>query len=176
MPSGHHNNTPWNDDEKAAAAVLFHANRTATEAAKDFSAEYRPMTRNGMIGIWHRLGLRRGHKLAENGKQKRLRTEINKNGSDMNIVNALTRKLSKYPLPVEPYQDEPISKSKAKQFKHRCGLFDLTNTSCRWPVGDPGTADFFFCGAPEAALDQSRPYCPAHHAIAFRSFNPRIRE
>lgn len=41
-------------------------------------------------------------------------------------------------------------------------LFELTNESCRWPHGRPGAANFFFCGAPGADLENGRPYC-AHH-------------
>ena len=25
-------------------------------------------------------------------------------------------------------------------------LLELTEETCRWPIGDPGQADFFFCG------------------------------
>ena len=36
--------------------------------------------------------------------------------------------------------------------------------ACKWPNGDPGDADFHFCGAPAA---DGRPYCPDHCAIAY---------
>ena len=36
--------------------------------------------------------------------------------------------------------------------------------ACKWPHGDPGDADFHFCGAPAA---DGRPYCPEHCAIAY---------
>jgi GcrA cell cycle regulator len=42
-------------------------------------------------------------------------------------------------------------------------LFELTNDSCRWPHGQPGTKAFHFCGAPGADLEGGRPYCE-HHA------------
>jgi len=41
-------------------------------------------------------------------------------------------------------------------------LLELTNESCRWPFGDPGTRKFHFCGIAEADLLGGRPYC-AHH-------------
>jgi GcrA cell cycle regulator len=44
----------------------------------------------------------------------------------------------------------------------RMTLFELNNHNCRWPVGDPQTREFFFCGAPEANLKDGRPYCPGH--------------
>ena len=36
--------------------------------------------------------------------------------------------------------------------------------ACKWPIGDPGDADFHFCGSPSVA---ARPYCPEHCAIAY---------
>ena len=42
-------------------------------------------------------------------------------------------------------------------------LFELTNDSCRWPHGQPGTKTLHFCGAPGADLEGGRPYCE-HHA------------
>ncbi len=36
---------------------------------------------------------------------------------------------------------------------------------CQWPIGDPGTDDFQFCGAP---AHEGRPYCTAHCQIAYR--------
>lgn len=49
--------------------------------------------------------------------------------------------------------------------EQRKTLFELERHHCRWPVGEPGTPEFFFCGAPKS--DESS-YCPAHH---FRAYN-----
>jgi GcrA cell cycle regulator len=46
-------------------------------------------------------------------------------------------------------------------------LLELTNQTCRWPHGRPGTQRFFFCGAPEADLEQGRPYCSKHMQRAY---------
>jgi GcrA cell cycle regulator len=40
----------------------------------------------------------------------------------------------------------------------------LGGNGCRWPIGDPGTPDFHFCGA---ARGPSGPYCPKHHKMAY---------
>lgn len=58
------------------------------------------------------------------------------------------------------------------EFPNKCSLFELTDDTgkdlgrCRFPVGDPWTSDFFFCGQPEADLLNGRPYCPAHARAA----------
>jgi GcrA cell cycle regulator len=46
-------------------------------------------------------------------------------------------------------------------------LFELTNDSCRWPQGRPGTKTFHFCGAPGADLEGGRPYCERHARRAY---------
>lgn len=46
-------------------------------------------------------------------------------------------------------------------------LLDLTNNTCRWPHGRPGTEKFFFCGKPEADLERGIPYCARHMRRAY---------
>jgi GcrA cell cycle regulator len=46
-------------------------------------------------------------------------------------------------------------------------LLELTNDSCRWPHGQPGTKTFHFCGAPGADLEGGRPYCERHARRAY---------
>ena len=52
-----------------------------------------------------------------------------------------------------------------RAFGPGCGLLELTDATCRWPVGDPGEADFAFCGA---APFKPYPYCVGHCLIAYR--------
>ena len=52
----------------------------------------------------------------------------------------------------------------------RGSLLELTEHSCRWPIGDPGDADFFFCGGPTAS---SLPYCAHHCRVAYQPANVR---
>jgi GcrA cell cycle regulator len=44
-------------------------------------------------------------------------------------------------------------------YPYRCHLLDLTNETCRFPIGSPGTPEFFFCGNPQADLAVRVPYC-----------------
>jgi GcrA cell cycle regulator len=44
-------------------------------------------------------------------------------------------------------------------------LADLADNCCRWPVGEPGQADFFFCGAVakrKPGSETFHPYCASH--------------
>lgn len=38
-------------------------------------------------------------------------------------------------------------------------LLELSERTCKWPVGDPQAEDFHFCGAPPIA---GKPYCKTH--------------
>ena len=42
---------------------------------------------------------------------------------------------------------------------------------CSWPIGDPKSADFSFCGE---AAEPGRPYCAAHCKLAYTS--PREKD
>ncbi len=48
-------------------------------------------------------------------------------------------------------------------------LMELTNHSCRWPIGIPGRNDFYFCGTGEADLERGMPYCPLHARRAYNA-------
>jgi GcrA cell cycle regulator len=59
---------------------------------------------------------------------------------------------------------KPELAAPARQYK---SIFELTNITCRWPHGRPGSDRFFFCGAPEADLEHGIPYCPRHMQRAY---------
>ncbi|MBL0930769.1 MAG: GcrA cell cycle regulator [Alphaproteobacteria bacterium] len=52
----------------------------------------------------------------------------------------------------------------------RLPMMALNSSTCRWPIGDPGDAEFHFCG--EKAED-GKPYCTAHASIAYVKVKPR---
>jgi GcrA cell cycle regulator len=57
-------------------------------------------------------------------------------------------------------------------------LEELTNNSCRWPIGEVGVDGFRFCGAATADLAGLRPYCQTHMRIAYHptlTQNPSVR-
>jgi GcrA cell cycle regulator len=49
--------------------------------------------------------------------------------------------------------------------RQRRSLFELSKDHCRWPLGDPGSSRFFFCGAQPV---RNKPYCAEHCARAYR--------
>lgn len=50
--------------------------------------------------------------------------------------------------------------------EQRRTLLELRNHHCRFPIGDPQSNDFYFCGAPIADIANGRAYCLHHWARA----------
>lgn len=77
------------------------------------------------------------------------------------------------PLPPQPSANEISAEALAKVSEvekkaKKLTLMDLTERTCKWPVGDPATPDFWFCGLP---VQQGKPYCEAHVGVAFQPVN-----
>jgi GcrA cell cycle regulator len=66
---------------------------------------------------------------------------------------------------VKPCDQPETSHTTAKACRKR--LLELTNNSCRWPLGNHPTAQIFFCGLPEANLELGIPYCRRHMRRAY---------
>ncbi|MCW9044104.1 MAG: GcrA cell cycle regulator [Pseudopelagicola sp.] len=79
------------------------------------------------------------------------------------------------PLPPQPSANEISPEALAKvseveKAAKRLTLMELTERTCKWPVGDPATEDFWFCGLP---VQQGKPYCEAHVGVAFQPMSSR---
>ena len=79
------------------------------------------------------------------------------------------------PLPPQPSANEisPEALAKVSEIEKkakRLSLMELTERTCKWPVGDPATDDFWFCGLPVQA---GKPYCEAHVGVAFQQMSSR---
>ncbi len=53
-------------------------------------------------------------------------------------------------------------------------IMELKESMCRWPMGDPSSGEFRFCGAKKGA-NQSGPYCSYHARIAYQPVQDRRR-
>lgn len=79
------------------------------------------------------------------------------------------------PLPPQPSANEISPEALAKvseveKTAKKLTLMELTEKTCRWPVGDPATDNFWFCGLP---VQQGKPYCEAHVGVAFQPMSAR---
>ena len=79
------------------------------------------------------------------------------------------------PLPPQPSANEisPEALATVREVEKKArkiGLMDLTERTCKWPIGDPATENFYFCGLPS---QQGKPYCEAHVGVAFQPMSAR---
>jgi len=79
------------------------------------------------------------------------------NDSKLEVVSDLSEETLKDLLKVE-------MKSK------KISLMDLTERTCKWPIGDPATDAFWFCGH---EAEPGKPYCKTHISIAFQPITQR---
>ena len=52
----------------------------------------------------------------------------------------------------------------------RLRLEDIRDSACRWPLGDPRSGDFAYCGLTPV---EGQSYCAGHCRMAYRSSQPR---
>ena len=79
------------------------------------------------------------------------------------------------PLPPQPSANEisPEALASVREVEKRARkltLMELTERTCKWPIGDPATEDFWFCGLPSLP---GKPYCEAHVGVAFQPMSAR---
>ena len=79
------------------------------------------------------------------------------------------------PLPPQPSANEisPEALASVREVEKRArklSLMELTERTCKWPIGDPATDKFWFCGLPSVA---GKPYCEAHVGVAFQPMSSR---
>ncbi|MBC7138163.1 MAG: GcrA cell cycle regulator [Defluviimonas sp.] len=79
------------------------------------------------------------------------------------------------PLPPQPSAGEisPEALASVREVEKRARrltLMELTERTCKWPIGDPATDDFWFCGLGSIP---GKPYCEAHVGVAFQPMSAR---
>jgi len=79
------------------------------------------------------------------------------------------------PLPPQPSANEisPEALANVREVEKRArklDLMELTERTCKWPIGDPATDKFWFCGLPS---QPGKPYCEAHVSVAFQPMSAR---
>lgn len=79
------------------------------------------------------------------------------------------------PLPPQPSANEVDPEALAtvrevEKTARKLSLLELTERTCKWPIGDPATEEFWFCGLP---VKPGKPYCEAHVSVAFQPMSSR---
>lgn len=160
----------WTDERVELLRKLWNSGLSASQVAAELGAG---ITRNAVIGKIHRLGLAQR---AKTPPAQRPRTQggapaqpsATRAQAPRVIGNlALAAAPRTYALPDIRAEDVVIPISE------RVTLMDLREAMCRWPLGDPTTPDFRFCGA--KAIGGANPYCGHHAQIAYQPAQERRR-
>jgi len=157
----------WTDERVELLKKLWSDGLSASQIA----AELGGITRNAVIGKVHRLGLSGRAKSpsssAPRPRKPRAPGMMRLTRPSMRGNTALA------PMYEEAVEPEPELIENIIPIGQRCTLLELNDSKCRWPIGDPGTAEFFFCGgAPVEGL----PYCGYHSRVAYQPAADRRRD
>jgi len=185
----------WTDDRVEILKKMWGEGQSASQIAKELGG----VTRNAVIGKVHRLGLsnrtttgapapaaaapkpeakpKPAAKPAAKAKEEPKEEEVAEAAPAPRPNLPARAKIipAGQPLPPQPSANEisPEALAKVSEIEkksQKIGLMDLTERTCKWPVGDPATDDFWFCGLP---VQQGKPYCEAHVGVAFQPMSAR---
>ena len=181
----------WTDERVETLKTMWSEGKSASQIAKELGG----VTRNAVIGKVHRLGLsnRVGgpDQVDEVGGAEPVVEEVVETAPEVAPaapqpqVRAVPPK-EPAPVPARPKtpgQPQPPQPPNAEispealanlaevaKRARRLSLMQLSERTCKWPVGDPATDDFWFCGLPAVA---GKPYCETHVAVAFQPMSAR---
>ncbi|MEX0338733.1 MAG: GcrA family cell cycle regulator [Arenibacterium sp.] len=183
----------WTDERVELLKKMWSDGQSASQIAKELGG----VTRNAVIGKVHRLGLSNrtagaapakpepkakpaAAPKAEAKAKPAPKTEAARPATpvlETKSANPARRQIipAGQPLPPQPSANEisPEALAKVNEVEKKArkiSLMELTERTCKWPVGDPATPDFWFCGLPVQA---GKPYCEAHVGVAFQPMSAR---
>ena len=176
----------WTDERVETLKKMWSEGQSASQIAKELGG----VTRNAVIGKVHRLGLsnRAGAAPAKPAKEKEKpaaepqataaakEAPATQAAPERPATPALRQIIpAGQPLPPQPSANEisPEALASVREVEKKSkkiSLMELTERTCKWPVGDPATDDFWFCGLPTQA---GKPYCEAHVGVAFQPMSSR---
>ncbi len=186
----------WTDERVEILKKMWGEGQSASVIAKELGG----VTRNAVIGKVHRLGLsnRAGGGTKAPAKEKPAPKTAAaakpkpapKKPAEPKKVEPATQSAAPpkqpasarnkiipagQPLPPQPSANEisPEALASVREVEKgakKLNLMELTERTCKWPIGDPATEDFWFCGLP---VQQGKPYCEAHVGVAFQPMSSR---
>lgn len=163
----------WTDEKVKLLVQYWESGQSITQIGKQLG-----MTRNAVVGKAHRIGLaKRASPIMRSEKPAQPRPAASHgSGSGGGASHAAAA-----PAPVRaPVQvrDEAATPAggghnQASQAQLTAAMLAAltpsTGPRCKWPIGDPKSAEFDFCT--HVALP-GKPYCASHCAAAYTNWNP----
>jgi GcrA cell cycle regulator len=156
----------WTDERVELLKKLWADGLSASQIAGELGG----ITRNAVIGKVHRLGLSGRAKSPSSAAPRPRKARSTMLRVSRPAIRGNTALQHAYDYEVEPEQELV---EKVIPIGQRRTLLELTEATCRWPIGDPGTTDFFFCGGNTV---ESLPYCAYHSRVAYQPLSERRRD
>ena len=156
----------WTDERVELLKKLWSDGLSASQIA----AELGGITRNAVIGKVHRLGLSGRAKSASSAAPRARKPRSTMLRMARASIRGNTALAHAYEIEVEALP-EPIDN--IIPIGQRRTILELNEQTCRWPVGDPGSSDFFFCGG---TTINGLPYCAYHSRVAYQPAGDRRRD
>ena len=136
----------WTDEKVEKLKELWTKGHTASQIA----AALGDATRNAVIGKAHRLNLE------ARAPSKHSGASVSRENKQIRRGPAPTSRKAKF---------QSILLDKNFEPENPKSLEELTDTTCKWPIGHPNEEKFYFCGRkPEGEF----PYCKLHVLYAFQ--------
>jgi GcrA cell cycle regulator len=164
----------WSDERVELLKKLWQDGLSASQIA----AELGSVTRNAVIGKVHRLGLS-GRAKTNAAPVQRQRKAVAKPVVKTMVFHharggaALAPVLMTTPAEEEQIAAQPVGQTVVVPMTRRVSIMELREGVCRWPLGDPLSADFAFCGN-DCTIGTT--YCTYHSGIAFQPSIDRRRD
>ena len=154
----------WTDERVETLKRMWSEGQSASQIAKELGG----VTRNAVIGKVHRLGL-------SNREEGEAEAPPAEPPAPVAFTNRRPIVPAGQPLPPQPSANEisPEALANVREIEKKARkltLMELTERTCKWPIGDPATEKFWFCGLPS---QPGKPYCEAHVSVAFQPMSSR---
>ena len=147
-------------------------------SASQIANELGGVTRNAVIGKVHRLGLAARAKSTRTNtapRARKPRSAPRETTAKPRVVGNTALRVETVAVAEQAPERAPLRVVHQEIYippEERASILTLTETRCRWPVGDPTNADFYFCGK---TCDAGDPYCEHHAQVAFQPSSDRRR-
>lgn len=155
----------WTDDRVETLKKLWAEGLSASQIAKEMGGG---VTRNAIIGKVHRLKLS-GRATPSRPPRVRAKPAPRAKPAATTLSRAPAAPAGKREPaapPIVPLEAKPLANGELAT------ILTLTNHICKWPIGDPSSPDFSFCGRKSKA---GSPYCDSHASQAYQPPTRRRR-
>lgn len=162
----------WTDDRVELLKTLWAEGLSASQIANRLGG----VTRNAVIGKVHRLGLS-GRTTTSRAKAPRTRRRTSQTRAARPQLRTHGNAALKPVYETDAEEELELAPSPVRELvipvEERASILTLTETRCRWPIGDPGDEDFHFCGR-DCEISDS--YCEHHAQVAYQPAQSRRRD